>query len=170
MATEKWLNTSRVRLAQQNSNDRMLADDDFLVVCKPQQLDTDYVPKVRFPTQYMRAHTCCVCPLATRPGHDLTQLCYVCINIQLAGQTVREILDSCGHVASSGVRSTGTSKEWVIDQLELRHLLGRNVEELSGGELQRLAVSQIALMDAGGLNLVVFVSPTQVSVETIGCG
>ena len=92
------------------------------------------------------------------------------LNIQLAGQTVREILDSCGHVASSGIRSTGTSKEWVIDQLELRHLLGRNVEELSGGELQRLAVSQIALMDAGGLNLVVFVSPTQVSVETIGCG
>jgi ATP-binding cassette, sub-family E, member 1 len=45
----------------------------------------------------------------------------------------------------------------VVDKLELRHLLERNVDQVSGGELQRIAIAATVLRDA---NLYIFDEPT----------
>lgn len=59
-------------------------------------------------------------------------------------RVVREIMES---------RILRVDKDWLIDQLELRGLLDRDIEQLSGGELQRFAIAV-----AMGRNANVFIS------------
>ncbi len=56
-------------------------------------------------------------------------------------KTVGELLD--------GITGDSKEKEKVIEELELALLLGKTPEQLSGGELQRVAIASTLLKDAG---------------------